>query len=487
MTKPAPFEALFSSPLIHNFLKENKLTKPTDVQAKIIPELIRGKSLDIVAPTGSGKTYSFLLPLSELLKEDEENHFDDIKKGEPRAVILVPTRELSLQINTVMKSISHHVKLRIRHLVGGEEGKKTHALGRQFVDVLVSTPGRLSSALKKKEISLKNTKYFIIDEADQLLEMGFQKELEVIYGACDKDLVHVGLFSATRPPLFEEWRGKIFQDHLFHFIELNGLNRLHTHIKSFNIYLSVNERPLMLQTFIKDQAKGKGVIFVNQQDTIKELYALLSEKFPHLNFICLHGELEPKERKKVYDQFINKKAILIATDIVARGLDVEDLRWVLNYDLPFEAVYYVHRAGRVGRGGKEGEVYNFVTPRDMKIVGRINNAIKNQTALKLTVFDEKKFVSQKAQKEVTKSDLKEKELKKIKTKLRVPGPDPRQGKRTVKPSERKTETRATGKAVGKTTDRKTERKRNLSEKTGYAKTVKKKHTPRYRKQKSKKK
>ncbi|MCK6596486.1 MAG: DEAD/DEAH box helicase [Bacteriovoracaceae bacterium] len=486
----ATFHQLFQSTLIHNFLTENKLTKATDVQAKVIPDIIGGKSLDVVAPTGSGKTYSFLLPIAELLKEDEENNHGDIKKGSPRAVILAPTRELSGQIYEIMKSISHHVKLRIRHVVGGEDGKKTSVLSRQFVDVIVSTPGRLSSAIKKKELSLKNTKYFIIDEADQLLEMGFQKDLQSIYTACDKDLVHIALFSATRPPAFVEWRGKIFHEHLFHQVELSGQNRLHTHIRSFNIYLSERERPLMLKTFMKDQAKGKGVIFVNQQDTVNVLRDLLAKEFPNTVFLTLHGEMEPKERRKVLDQFINKKAILIATDIVARGMDIEDLKWILNYDLPFEAVYYVHRAGRVGRGGKEGEVYNFVTPRDMKIVGRINNAIKNQIALKLTVFDEKKFKPKNSQKELPREKRKEEELTKIKSKMGL-DTKKRIAHQLVDGKKKTTRDGKAAKPVKASTrdmDKKDLRRKTLAEKTGYAKTVKTKHTPRFsRRPKSKKK
>lgn len=200
--------------------------------------------------------------------------------------------------------------------------------------------------------------------------------------------------------------------------------------------------------------------------------------------------MEPKERRKVLDQFINKKAILIATDIVARGMDIEDLKWILNYDLPFEAVYYVHRAGRVGRGGKEGEVYNFVTPRDMKIVGRINNAIKNQIALKLTVFDEKKFKPKNSQKELPREKRKEEELTKIKSKMGL-DTKKRIAHQLVDGKKKTTRDGKAAKPVKASTrdmDKKDLRRKTLAEKTGYAKTVKTKHTPRFsRRPKSKKK
>lgn len=417
------FEKILSHPSVLAFLSEQKIKEPTQIQSQVIPDFIGGKSVNVIAKTGSGKTYCFALPISEQLKIIEENSKGgDPKKnlGKPKAVILAPTRELALQLQKVFKSISHHVKLRVRLLAGGEAAKTNHLLARDTIDVLIATPGRLSSALKRKEINLKETNYIIMDEADQLLEMGFRRDLENIYQSCDASLVHVGLFSATHSESLDEFCRTIFSEIEFATYNSDDKNKLTQSVRTFNIYLKDEEKIVMTETFLKTQAVGRGIIFVNKHDTVDMLYSTLPAKFPKMKFHALHGEMEAKTRKKNYDQFLKEGGVLISTDITARGMDIDDLIWVMNFDLPFEAVYYIHRCGRVGRRQKEGFAYNLVTPKDMNIITRINEAIKNQSAMKLTSFDEKKFSGMKAIKSktmVTKLDKKKKQLDTLKKKV----------------------------------------------------------------------
>jgi superfamily II DNA/RNA helicase len=176
----------------------------------------------------------------------------------------------------------------------------------------------------------------------------------------------------------------------------------------------------MTEAFLKNQAKGRGIIFVNKHDTVDSLMLDLSAKFPKMKFHALHGEMQARDRKKNYEQFLKAGGILIATDIIARGMHIEDLVWVMNFDLPFEAVYYIHRCGRVGRMNAEGFAYNLVTPKDVNIITRINEAIKNQSAIRLTSFDEGKFASVKAAakpKASTKLDKKKQQLTDLKEKV----------------------------------------------------------------------
>ncbi len=417
------FEKILSHTSVLSFLSENKLKEPTSIQAMVIPDLIKGKSVNVIAKTGSGKTLCFALPISELLKMAEEDGMvgtEKETKGKPRAVILAPTRELALQLQKVFKSISHHVKLRVRMLAGGEAAKTNHLLARDNIDVLIATPGRLSSAIKRKEINLKETNYLIMDEADQLLEMGFRRDLESIYKACDESLVHVGLFSATHSSSLDEFCRTIFSEIDFASYNSEDKNKLTQAVRTFNIYIKDTEKMQMTEAFLKKEAKGNGIIFVNKHDTVNSLYAALPEKFPKMKFHALHGEMEAKARKKAYDQFLKEGGILISTDITARGMDIDDLVWVMNFDLPFEAVYYIHRCGRVGRRQTEGFAYNLVTPKDMNIITRINEAIKNQTAMRLTSFDEKKFAAVKAAKvkaTESKLDKKKKQLDTLKKKV----------------------------------------------------------------------
>jgi superfamily II DNA/RNA helicase len=414
------FEKILSNTSVLSFLTEQKIKIPTHIQSQVIPDFLKGKSVNVVAKTGSGKTLAFALPICELLKLDEENFPLAATKenmGRPRAVILAPTRELGMQLFKVFKSVAHHAKMRVRILAGGEGAKTNHLLARDHIDVLIATPGRLSNALKKKELNLKNTKYLIMDEADQLLDMGFRKDLVNIYGSTDSSLVHVGLFSATHSESLAEFCKTVFTDVEFAEYNMQDKNKLTQSVRTFNIYVTDKEKNQMAEAFIKNQAKGRGIIFVNKHETVDALAEALVDKFPKVKFHALHGEMEAQDRKKNYDRFLKEGGILISTDITARGMHIDDLVWVMNFDLPFEAVYYIHRCGRVGRMNAEGFVYNLVTPKDVNIVTRINEAIKNQTAMKLTSFDEGKFGAVKAAakpKLATKIDKKKKQLEELK-------------------------------------------------------------------------
>jgi superfamily II DNA/RNA helicase len=417
------FDKMLTHPSVLAFLKEQKITTPTHIQTLVIPDFIKGKSVNVIAKTGSGKTYSFALPIFELLKSAEGDRFvGDPKKNfaKPHAVILAPTRELALQLHKVFKSISHHVKLRVRLIAGGDTAKNSHLLARDTYDILIATPGRLSSALKRKEINLKEVNYLIMDEADQLLDMGFRRDLENIYQSCDASLVHVGLFSATHSSNLDDFCKGTFSAIEFASYNSEEKNKLTQAVRTFNIYLKDTEKVVMTEAFLKNQAKGNGIIFVNKHDTVTTLYTELVAKFPKMKFHALHGEMEARARKKAYDSFLKEGGVLISTDITARGMDIDDLVWVMNFDLPFEAVYYIHRCGRVGRRQEEGFAYNLVTPKDVNIIVRINEAIKNQTAIRLTSFDEQKFAAVKAIKAKTietKLDKKKKQLDTLKKKV----------------------------------------------------------------------
>jgi len=410
----------FSNSFINSYLTEKNITQLTDIQEKVIPEILKGKSVNVIAKTGSGKTLAFLLPVVDLLKNFESNYgirLQNEERGKPLAIILAPTRELCTQLAKVTKGVSHHAKMRVRTLFGGE-GTKKKAIKFEFVDMLIATPGSLATSIKRKEIDMSEVRYLILDEADQVLELGFKRDLTAIYEACDRSLVKVGLFSATQSTALTEFVEGVFSDINFYDYNIQDKNKLTRTVRTFNIYLTETEKDKMAVAFLKNEAKGRGMIFVNKHADVDTLVEKLKIAMPKIPFYSLHGNMEAGARKKTYDQYIKSKGILVCTDIMARGIDIADLNWVLNYDLPFEAVYYIHRCGRVGRNMKDGFVYNLVTPRDSAIVSRINEAIKNQTALILNVFDEKKFKAKKSQdikiERETKLEKKKKQLEELK-------------------------------------------------------------------------
>lgn len=367
-----------------SFFKEQGFKEPTTVQRKVVPALLERKSVVVVSETGSGKTLSYVLPLMHMLRVEEEAHGATSLKSTPRAIVLAPTRELAQQIYDVMKSVSHHVKLRVRLLTGGDSHAKTKSLGHSVYDILVATPSRVKSAMKHKELSLGHVRTFILDEADNLFEMGFKKDIEQMLEVADLSAMQIGFFTATLPPAFDEFLLTKFAQKKIERLQLDGTHRPHALIQTYNVRVEVAEKNRVVRMFLEKEAKGRGIIFTNQKNQAEEIHKVLKEKMPALKLKILHGDMTPEAREEAIKSFQNKKCqVLVATDIAARGIDIDDLKWVLNYGLPKTAIYYLHRCGRVGRGGRSGVVYNLVAPHDSKMIGAINEAIEGQSHLQL--------------------------------------------------------------------------------------------------------
>ena len=407
-----------------SYFEENHLRAPTDVQHQAIPPFVEGKSLQVLAKTGSGKTLSYLLPLFQMLKATEKEV--KLKKGSPRAVIVVPIKELATQVQGEAKKISHHIKQRVRVAMGGDKGKASQTLKNQTFDILIGGPGRIKSMLDKGEINFDCLDCFIVDGADQLLDMGFMTDMKGIRKHF-KGPYQAALYSATSAEAFETFKTDFFSGHVFENVNVGITNALVSKIDTFNITLNYQEKKVMLEQFLKKEAKGSGVIFLNQKENVVEIYEFMKNNFKDLKIHVLHGDMSAKDRKASFESFRTKGGILVTSDMAARGIDVKGLAWILNYDLPFEAVYYVHRSGRVGRNGAYGKVYNFVTNKDMPLIGRINEAIIGQTALKIDSIMIKKNAFAKGGSVPAKKDA-----KKVARRDTTPKRTPRFAKKTSK-------------------------------------------------------
>lgn len=389
------FESLNLHPKFAGFFKEQNLSKPTEVQRKTIPLLLSRKSVVVVSETGSGKTLSYTLPLFHLLKLDEEKYGDSTLKGTPRALVLAPTRELANQIYLVMKSVSHHVKLRVRLLSGGDSHAKTKSLAHSTFDILIATPARVKSAIKNKELSLGHLRHFVMDEADNLFEMGFKRDIESMLLDCDLTTLQLTFCTATMPLAFDQFLTERFPGKKLERIAFADSHRPQVRIDTYNVRVEPAEKNHVVRMFLEKEAKGRGIIFTNQKNQAEEVFKFLKEKLPAVKMKVLHGDMDAAAREEALSSFVAKKAqVLVATDVAARGIDIVDLAWVVNYGLPKTAIYYLHRCGRVGRGGKTGVVYNLVASHDSRMIQEINQAIQSQTHLPLDVIPDAKLNQQ---------------------------------------------------------------------------------------------
>lgn len=365
------------------FVTEQGFRAPSPVQEKVWSPIVDGESISVLAQTGSGKTLAYALPLIDLIKKEEREAVgsDEIPQAAPVALIFCPTKELVRQVSAVLKTVTHHAKCRVRALVADR------SMRGETMDIVVTTPGKAMNALRKKELSLIRCKSFVLDEADQLLDAHFIKELAPVWKEWLKVVPNVphpvALFSATMPPDYNVFRTELFGDLGFRDFIFDGGHQVQKNIETVNIFVSGREKDIALEEFIVKRGGGKGIVFFNRKNDVIDKGRFLVEKFKDKKIYLLHGEMGAKDRESVLKAFKSKNAILLASDIAARGLDITGLNWVVNYDLPKDAVYYIHRCGRVGRHELVGYVFNLIGSRDEKLIASVNDAIKNQSLLKL--------------------------------------------------------------------------------------------------------
>ncbi len=388
--KVSGFNALISNQEILKYLKSVSIFKPTPVQKKSIKPFIQGGNYSVQGRTGSGKTLAYLLPIIEKLKEFETQSSEDLV-AHPKVVILLPTRELALQVFSVTKEISHFAKLRVRKLVGGDKGKSLQGLFKSKIDILVTTPDRCLRAFRNKELKSSSLKYFVYDEADQLLEPSFRKTVSAINDSISNHAKNIFLVSATMPLNFDEIISEFFPERKFTFLGQDEQNTIGHNIKTFNHFVEEDDKFFYVKGFVKRLNNTNGLIFTGNKARAHKLNEVLLEEKSKKPCYLLHKDLEVKERKKIVEDFKATGGILVATDIFARGIDLNHLEWVLNFDIPSDADYYLHRSGRVGRAGRSGNVFNFITSRDGKRKNRINETLVNQGRRDLRISTRKTF------------------------------------------------------------------------------------------------
>lgn len=325
-------------------LAEMGIVQPTDIQEQVIPILLQGHvHLVGQAQTGTGKTAAFGLPLLQQI---------DTSKNYIQGLILCPTRELGKQIaKQLFKFTKYSEKIFTEAVYGGEHIEKQMGRLARTTHIIVATPGRLIDLVNKNAIDLSQVKTLILDEADEMLSMGFKKDLEQIL-EFSGHVENKWLFSATIPADIE----KMIATHLSAEairLQLSGKNVVNEQIEHKYLVCEPEEKLYVLMQFINSEKSSRGVIFCKTKATTKKLAKQLLAK--NILVDAIHGDLLQKERDKVMRAFKNESInILVATDVAARGIDVEGLSYVVHYELPQNEEYYTHRAGRTARAGKQG-------------------------------------------------------------------------------------------------------------------------------------
>jgi ATP-dependent RNA helicase DeaD len=366
MEKLAKFKALGLSDNTLKALKKKGFEEPTPIQEKVIPLFLKGEC-DIIgqAQTGTGKTTAFGAPIIERIPE---------KSGKVQAIILTPTRELAIQVSEELNSLKGDKKLHIVPIYGGQSMTQQLRALKSGVDIVVGTPGRVIDHIERKSLNLGNISYFVLDEADEMLNMGFIDDIKEILKATGPDK-RMLFFSATMPKAILGIVKKYMKNYEHITIEKEDLVAELTE----QIYFEVRESDKFeaLCRIIDIEDEFYGLVFCRTKIDTSQLAQKLGDRGYSAD--ALHGDLSQQEREKILNKFRKQKInILAATDVAARGIDIMDLTHVINYTLPQDPESYVHRIGRTGRAGKQGTAVTFVTSSEYKRLTYIKNTSKSE-------------------------------------------------------------------------------------------------------------
>jgi ATP-dependent RNA helicase DeaD len=362
------FDALGIDKRVLKALSDVGYETPSPIQAATIPALLEGRHVVGLAQTGTGKTAAFAVPILSRI---------DLKQKKPQALVLAPTRELALQVSEAFERYAAHLPgVHVLPVYGGQGyGVQLSAL-RRGVHVIVGTPGRIMDHLDKGTLDLTELRFLVLDEADEMLKMGFQEDVETILADTPEDK-HVALFSATMPPQIR----RISKKYLTDAAEITVRSRTTTAANTTQRYLEVgHHQKLDALTRILEVENFEGmIVFARTKQATEQLAERLRAR--GFSATAINGDIAQVQRERTINQLRDAKLdILVATDVAARGLDVERISHVVNYDIPTDTESYVHRIGRTGRAGRTGDAISFVTPRERHLL----RAIEKATRQKLT-------------------------------------------------------------------------------------------------------
>ena len=373
------FESLNIIQPILKSLKEEGYTIPTPIQIQAIPIVLQGTDLIGCAQTGTGKTAAFAVPILQLLSQNKS--FD--RKKKIRSLIVTPTRELAIQIEESFKAYGRYTGLTCTVVFGGvNQNPQTNAL-RNGVDILVATPGRLLDLMNQGYISLKEIEIFVLDEADRMLDMGFIHDVRRLISALPRKRQSL-FFSATMPPEIVRLAGSIVYKPVK--IEVTPSASTVDIVDQFVYFIDRGNKNSLLLELLKDEKIKTALVFTRTKYGADKVVRVLKKK--NISAEAIHGNKAQNARQKALSGFkAQTTRVLVATDIAARGIDVDDLEYVINFEIPNISETYVHRIGRTGRAGAKGTAISFCDAEEKEYLKDIEKLITK----KIQVVDDHPF------------------------------------------------------------------------------------------------
>ena len=371
MDRQEGFDTLDIAPSVLKAIKEMGYLIPTPIQSKAIPVIMEGKELIGTAQTGSGKTGAYGIPIISLMAREKKSNE---KRKRIKVLIVAPTRELASQIGDNLESFSKYARFRLVRVFGGVPQSRQVRKLRSGVDILVATPGRLLDLINQGHIKLDHVKYFVLDEADRMLDMGFIDDIYDIMSYLPSNITSL-LFSATMPREIKKLAMQLMSSP--EKIVLNPEASPVETVSSEVFFVEERKKFGLLKEILSKNEVTKALIF----SRTKRGADRLAEKLRQYDFRVdsIHGDKSQRAREKALHRFrTGKSKILVATDIVARGIDVLDISHVINFDMPYEPETYIHRIGRTARAGRHGVAISFCKPSEFRFLNNIERLINQK-------------------------------------------------------------------------------------------------------------
>ena len=377
------FSNLSLAPQLARAVAEMGYETMTPIQEQAIPVVLEGKDVMGAAQTGTGKTAAFALPLLQRMMK-HENASTSPARHPVRALVLLPTRELAVQVAEQVELYAKYTNLRSAVVFGGMDMKPQTLALKAGVEVLVATPGRLLDHIEAKNAVLNQVEYVVLDEADRMLDIGFLPDLQRILSYLPKQRITL-LFSATFSPEIKRLASSYLQDPVT--IEVARSNATASTVEQHFYSVNADDKRRALHQILKTRGLKQAFVFVNSKLGCARLARSLEKE--GLKTTALHGDKSQDERLKALEAFKTGEVdLLVCTDVAARGLDIKDVPAVFNFDIPFNAEDYVHRIGRTGRAGASGLAVSFVASSDQRLVVDIEKLIKTKIELEPFAFEE---------------------------------------------------------------------------------------------------